>query len=71
MIDVGEELRADGERPNKQVRLVGDATVSVDPDEMWTRRIRASRPDILAEMASQRTHKPIRGHRRGRLSVGA
>ncbi|MFC9472689.1 pyridoxamine 5'-phosphate oxidase family protein [Nocardia sp. NPDC056952] len=41
VIDVEDDLRADGERPNKQVRLVGDATVSVDPDEIWTRRIRA------------------------------
>ncbi|WP_019926792.1 pyridoxamine 5'-phosphate oxidase family protein [Nocardia sp. BMG111209] len=41
VIDIEAELRADGERPNKQVRLIGDATVSVDPDEIWTQRIRA------------------------------
>lgn len=41
VIDVEAELQADGERPNKQVRLVGDATVSIDRDETWTRRIRA------------------------------
>ncbi|MET9486622.1 pyridoxamine 5'-phosphate oxidase family protein [Nocardia sp. NPDC006630] len=41
VIDVEAELRADGERPNKQVRLVGDAAVSIDPDETWTRHIRA------------------------------
>lgn len=41
VIDVEAALRADGERPNKQVRVIGDATVSLDRDGMWTRRIRA------------------------------
>ncbi|MQY29282.1 hypothetical protein NRB56_48720 [Nocardia sp. RB56] len=41
VIDIEAELRGDGQRPNRQVRLIGDATVSVDPDEIWTRRIRA------------------------------
>ncbi len=31
-IDVEAELRADGERPNKQVRVIGDARVSVDSE---------------------------------------
>ncbi|MFD6156526.1 pyridoxamine 5'-phosphate oxidase family protein [Nocardia sp. NPDC060256] len=41
VIDVEAALRADGERPNKQVRVIGDATVSLDPDGIWTQRIRA------------------------------
>ncbi|QVI23951.1 pyridoxamine 5'-phosphate oxidase family protein [Nocardia tengchongensis] len=41
VIDVEEALRADGERPNRQVRVIGDATVDNDPDGLWTARIRA------------------------------
>lgn len=40
VIDTEDELRADGQRPNRQVRVTGDATVAVDADGEWTRRIR-------------------------------
>lgn len=40
VIDIEEPLRADGERPNKQLRIVGTATVSPDYDNLWTERIR-------------------------------
>jgi nitroimidazol reductase NimA-like FMN-containing flavoprotein (pyridoxamine 5'-phosphate oxidase superfamily) len=39
VIDVEEEQRADGERPNSQVRAVGDARLSRDVGGTWTRRI--------------------------------
>ncbi len=40
VIDVEDELRTDGERPNQQVRVTGDATISTDTDDLWTTRIR-------------------------------
>jgi nitroimidazol reductase NimA-like FMN-containing flavoprotein (pyridoxamine 5'-phosphate oxidase superfamily) len=39
VIDVEEPERSDGERPNRQVRVVGDATLSTDDDGAWTIRI--------------------------------
>ena len=38
-IDVEEDERDDGERPNRAVRAVGPAEVFVDEDGAWTRRI--------------------------------
>jgi nitroimidazol reductase NimA-like FMN-containing flavoprotein (pyridoxamine 5'-phosphate oxidase superfamily) len=38
-IDVEDPERDDGERPNRQVRAIGRAELSADPDGMWTRRI--------------------------------
>lgn len=40
VVEIEDALRPDGERPNQQIRVIGDATVSVDPDGEWTRRIR-------------------------------
>lgn len=40
VIDIEDELRADGERPNQQIRVTGDATISPDTDDLWTTRIR-------------------------------
>jgi hypothetical protein len=40
VVDVEASLRHDGERPNQQVRIVGDATVGVDSAGAWTERIR-------------------------------
>lgn len=40
VIDVEAPLRADGQRPNKQIRIVGDATVRDDIDGEWTAAIR-------------------------------
>jgi nitroimidazol reductase NimA-like FMN-containing flavoprotein (pyridoxamine 5'-phosphate oxidase superfamily) len=40
VIDIEDALRPDGQRPNQQIRVIGDATVRVDPDGEWTRRIR-------------------------------
>ncbi|WP_433200496.1 pyridoxamine 5'-phosphate oxidase family protein [Nocardia sp. CA-107356] len=31
---------ADGQRPNRQVRIIGDAELTIDPDGVWTQRIR-------------------------------
>jgi nitroimidazol reductase NimA-like FMN-containing flavoprotein (pyridoxamine 5'-phosphate oxidase superfamily) len=39
VIDVEGEQRADGERPNMQVRAVGDAVLSPDSDGAWSMRI--------------------------------
>jgi len=39
VIDVEGEQRADGERPNRQVRAVGDAILSPDAGGAWTMRI--------------------------------
>ena len=51
VLDVEDAQRADGERPNRQVRVIGDATVSDDPAGEWTRRIRrkylGARPELL------------------------
>ncbi|MBF4998046.1 hypothetical protein IRT45_12885 [Nocardia sp. BSTN01] len=41
VIDTEAALRPDGERPNKQVRVIGDATVTPEHGGVWTRRIRA------------------------------
>ena len=40
VIDTEHKQRGDGERPNRQVRVVGDAAVSADSTGTWTRRIR-------------------------------
>ncbi|MFF0500074.1 pyridoxamine 5'-phosphate oxidase family protein [Nocardia aobensis] len=45
VIDVEAALRPDGERPNKQVRVIGDATVSPDRGGVWTARIRTKYVD--------------------------
>ena len=39
VIDVETAQRPDGQRPNKQVRAVGDATLTPDTGAAWTRRI--------------------------------
>lgn len=39
VIDVEQELHADGERPNQQVRAIGDAELIADADGRWTTRI--------------------------------
>jgi hypothetical protein len=39
VIDVEAEQRPDGQRPNKQLRATGDATLSPDTEAVWTRRI--------------------------------
>jgi PPOX class probable F420-dependent enzyme len=40
VLDVEEPRRPDGQRPNRQLRITGDATVSSDVDRQWTARIR-------------------------------
>ncbi|MGY2023850.1 pyridoxamine 5'-phosphate oxidase family protein [Nocardia gipuzkoensis] len=40
VIDVEDALRADGERPNRQVRVIGTASLAPDPAGTWTERIR-------------------------------
>ncbi|MFF2554261.1 pyridoxamine 5'-phosphate oxidase family protein [Nocardia sp. NPDC058058] len=55
VIDVEDELRPDGERPNRQVRIVGEASVSADSEGMWTRRIRSKYIDgSIAPGAAER-----------------
>lgn len=39
VIDTEYPLLADGERPNRQVRVLGDAEILPDTDRLWTRRI--------------------------------
>ncbi|WP_408638692.1 pyridoxamine 5'-phosphate oxidase family protein [Nocardia gipuzkoensis] len=38
VIDVEDSLRADGERPNRQVRVIGTASLAPDPAGTWTER---------------------------------
>ena len=38
-VDVEEPERADGQRPNRQIRAIGDATLFADNRGEWTRRI--------------------------------
>jgi nitroimidazol reductase NimA-like FMN-containing flavoprotein (pyridoxamine 5'-phosphate oxidase superfamily) len=40
VIDVEDEQRDDGERPNRQISVIGDAVVTSDSAGEWTRRIR-------------------------------
>jgi hypothetical protein len=40
-VDVEERERADGERPNREVRATGEAELFDDRAGEWTRRIRA------------------------------
>ncbi len=40
VVDIEDDLRPDGERPNKQVRATGHATVTPDTDGTWTTRLR-------------------------------
>lgn len=40
-IDVEEPERADGQRPNRQVRAIGEAELFPDHDATWTKRITA------------------------------
>lgn len=40
VIDTEQRQRGDGERPNRQIRVIGDAVVSADTAGEWTRRIR-------------------------------
>jgi PPOX class probable F420-dependent enzyme len=39
VIDTEDAQRRDGQRPNKQVRAIGDATLSPDTGAIWTHRI--------------------------------
>ena len=39
VVDAEDAQRADGERPNRQVRAVGDVELAPDVDGEWTRRI--------------------------------
>ena len=39
VIDSEQPQRPDGERPNQQIRVTGDAALSPDPGGTWTRRI--------------------------------
>lgn len=64
VIDTEYEQRGDGERPNRQVRVVGDAAVSADPTGTWTRRIRRKYIDeTLSPVAVER------GLHRGRALI--
>ncbi|MFI9505294.1 pyridoxamine 5'-phosphate oxidase family protein [Nocardia sp. NPDC052566] len=40
VIDREAAPRADGQRPNRQLRVIGDAELAADPDGRWTQRIR-------------------------------
>ncbi|WP_280251739.1 pyridoxamine 5'-phosphate oxidase family protein [Nocardia abscessus] len=40
VIDVEDALRADGDRPNRQVRVIGTACLAPDSAGTWTERIR-------------------------------
>ena len=52
-IDLEEPERADGERPNRQVRAVGQAELFADADAVWTRRITRKYVSGLAAAARE------------------
>lgn len=55
VIDTEHKQRGDGERPHRQVLVVGDAAVSADSTGTWTRRIRRKNIDeTLGPDARQR-----------------
>lgn len=70
IIDVEEPERPDGERPNRQVRVTGHATITPDNDGSWTTRIWAkyrqddASPATMAERlrGRQRVHISVRPH---------
>lgn len=66
VIDVEEPERSDGERPNRQVRVVGDAALSADDDGAWTMRIwsRYRRADDGADSADR-----LRGRQRVHVTI--
>lgn len=41
VVDAEDEIRDDGERPNQQVRVIGQANVGPDHERYWTRRVRS------------------------------
>ena len=55
-IDVEDPERADGQRPNRQVRAIGDAELFRDRDAQWTNRITQKyvRGSAAAEMIATR-----------------
>ncbi|MCC3331050.1 pyridoxamine 5'-phosphate oxidase family protein [Nocardia abscessus] len=55
VLDVEDALRADGERPNRQVRVIGTASLALDPACAWTERIRTKYiSDDIAPGVAQR-----------------
>jgi hypothetical protein len=50
VIDVEHAPRADGERPNRQIRIIGDASLSVDRNHIWTKRTWAKYTDPATEV---------------------
>ena len=67
VIDTEEPERSDGERPNRQVRVIGDAVLTPDFDGSWTARIwakyqRQSEPGGRAQrlLHRQRVHIVVR-----------
>lgn len=67
VIDVEAPERPDGERPNRQVRVIGDATVTPDSDGLWTRRIWAKyRSD---ELDATTIAERLRGRQRVVISL--
>lgn len=69
LIDTEQPERQDGERPNRQVRIVGQATLAEDRGGVWTARIWAKyrrRPTDPSEIAQR-----LRGRRRVLISVPA
>jgi hypothetical protein len=71
VIDTEEPERADGERPNRQIRIIGNAELHPDVDAAWTKRIWAKYhsgrpdPDAVAQRLDgrDRTHILIKPHR--------
>jgi nitroimidazol reductase NimA-like FMN-containing flavoprotein (pyridoxamine 5'-phosphate oxidase superfamily) len=67
VIDVEAPERPDRERPNRQVRAIGDATVTPDSDGVWTMRIWAKyRHD---ELDAATIAKRLRGRQRVLISL--
>jgi nitroimidazol reductase NimA-like FMN-containing flavoprotein (pyridoxamine 5'-phosphate oxidase superfamily) len=50
VIDTEDDEVFDRERPNRQIRVIGDAVVTEDDDHIWTNRIRAKYLRGPAEM---------------------
>lgn len=53
-VDVEDLERADGQRPNRQVRAIGEAEVFLDVGGEWTKRITGAGPNCEHRRARER-----------------
>lgn len=76
VIDVEGALRADGERPNQQIRVQGDAVVAPDVAYEWTSKIRRKYIDAttasgVADQVQRRPRTLVRVEPRSFVAVAS